>query len=289
MADLSDVQRAVVDLLAATAYPAGTAQPSAIIDPATGAPVTFQASRGWPQPAQLQDLLRAGSVYVNVWALKGGQSTTRYPVRWQTVAVTPPTVTLAVSGNTVTLGGAIATGQNVAIVVDGVGSVHAVQAGDTLAGIASGLAMAIGGGATSSGPVITIPGTPTIGATVGTFGQSLQEVARQIRRLQVNIWAPTPGIRDAAAKALVPALRSVTRLALPDGSGARLITECDGDDDDADQKEQAYRRILIVPVEYATTVTGSAATVAVVTTTLSPSPEGCPVTRFDTTTGVPTP
>ena len=286
MADITDVEQAIISLIAAVVYPNGTGNVSAIIDPISGSPVPAKTYRGWPQPAQLQPDMRSGIVNINVWRTAVGRSTTRYPMEWVTLSVPTPTVTLTILDDTVTVGGTVGAGQNAAIVVNGVGYVYAVQATDTLTSIATALATDIGNGATSSGPVITIPSATSLGVTVGTIGSSIQEVARQIRHLQVNIWAPTPAIRDAAAKLLVPALRSTLRLSMPDGSSVRVMTDSDGDDNDGDQKEIVYRRMIPVPVEYATTNTSETATVVVTHSNVTPEPAGAPVTSFDTTIGV---
>lgn len=284
MADITDVEQAILDLLAEAIYPAGTALPSAIIDPRSGNPVPTKLFRGWPPPAGLQSDMRAGTINVNIYRTGVGHSTTRYTPKWQTVRIAPATVTLTVSGDTVTVGGTPAAGQNATVVADGVGYVHAVQADDTLADIATALADQIGNGASSTGPVLTISGATTIGATVGTLGTSIKEVSRQTRVLQVNIWAPTPAIRDAAAKLLVPVLRDTIRLAMPDGGGARLMTAGDGDDDDGDQKEQLFRRLIPVPVEYATTLVSQDPTVTALTINTTAA-DGTPVNSFTITQG----
>jgi hypothetical protein len=285
MADISDVETAILDRIAAILYPDGTAQGSALTDPATGASVPARLYRGAPQPAALSADMRAGMLDISIRREGEARSTTRVFPAWKPLPVAPPTLTVSVGGDAVLFGGTPAAGYNAAVVADGAGYVHAVQAGDTPASIAAALALQIGGAASSSGGTLTIPGAADIGATIGTTGTVLKEVARQIRPLQLILWAPGPPVRDAAAKLIVPVLRDTPRLALPDGSGCRLMTGGDGDDDDSAAKEQVWRRVVPIPVEYPTTLTMGAATVAIFAGSLAPGVAPV-ISDFVITTGV---
>ncbi len=285
MADISDVETAILDLVAATLYPMGTAQASSLIDPGTGNAIAVRLYRGAPQPAALAADIRAG--ILNISLVRGGtaKSTTRVFPRWQPLPVAAPTLTVTVSGNAVTFAGIPAAGYNAAIVAGGIGYVHAVQATDTLDTIASALATQIGGAATSNGATLTLAGAAKVGATIGTNGTAIKEVARQLRDLRLILWAPSPQIRDSCARLIVPVLRDTPRLALPDGSGCRLITDGDGDDDDSAAKEQVYRRAIPVPVEYPTILTLGAATIAILAGGLTAG-QSTAIADFAITTGV---
>lgn len=100
MADLSDVQNALVTLAAQTIYPNGTGQPSIAT-----APVVIYA--GWPIASRLDDDLAAGKVHVSVYARPEERNTTRYSRDWQTVSINPATLTLTATVNTVTVGGTV--------------------------------------------------------------------------------------------------------------------------------------------------------------------------------------
>src|SRR5579859_3560025 len=105
MADLSDVLTALTNLVAAAVYPNGTSAASAITAPCRVFP-------GWPAPAQLDADLTNGTVNISVFPRPDGQNTTRFPNVEETVSHTTPTITIATSGATATIGGTGGAGQN---------------------------------------------------------------------------------------------------------------------------------------------------------------------------------
>jgi len=251
VADLTDVQDALVALIAAALYPNGTDQPSAV-----SVPVIVYA--GWPQASQLDADLAAipagnGRIHVTVFATKTERNTTRYPTTPQDATVVDPTLTLTIAGQTVTIGGTVFTPQNVALLIDKLAYTYAIQANDTLDSIAAALAMQIPG-ASSAGHVITIASGSIIrAARAGGSGTSISEVRRQMRLFQITIWADTPDNRKAVAKLVDPMLSNQEFITLADGTGARIIYQSSCDDD-MPQKANAYRRDLLYQVEYATTL-----------------------------------
>ncbi len=152
MADISDVENVLVSTLTQAIYPNGTGEPSIINSPCR---IPY---RGWPAPSALDQDLAAGMVNVTVFPQDNEQNVTRYQPRWYPLPVSSPALTLSVSGNTITVGGAVSSPLNAAAIVNGVAHVYAVQPGDTLTSIAAALAALINQNipATSSGPVITI-------------------------------------------------------------------------------------------------------------------------------------
>lgn len=265
MADVSDVCNTLVGLIAGLIYPNGTGEA-----PAGNCPPT-KVYYGWPLPEQLQSDLEAGTAHVSVYPRPEERNTTRYPLQWRPVKVNTPTLTLTVSGQAVTVGGTLpgATNpHNLAIAVDGVSYVYAVQLSDTLATIAAALAALIDAsvpGTTSSGPVITLPAAALIqGAIVGITGSMIEEVRRQERLFQIGIWADTPQARDAIAQLVDPTLAVTYFLTLPDCSAGRLRYKSSAMSDLL-QKEQLYRRDLLYTCEYATTLTTPATEVVSLT------------------------
>ncbi len=252
MADLIDVENALVALISQTLYPNGTGQASA-----AGIPVKVYP--GWPTSSQLDADLRAGTANVSVYPGAAERNTTRYPKTWQTLAVNMPTLTLTVSGQTVTVGGAVPApffAHNFALLVSGKNYVYALQATDTLTSIATALAALLAvdyPGTTSSGAVITLPVNAHIAAgKVGTIGTSIREVRRQERVFQITAWCDTPAHRDAVVQPVDIALAATEFLTLADGSAARVIYK-GSPVTDATQKAKLYRRDLLYTVEYATT------------------------------------
>lgn len=273
MADVIDVQNALVALAAQFLYPNGTAQACA-----AGVPVRIYA--GWPQANSLDSDLAAGIAHVSIYPTRIERNTTRYPKDWQTLAINAATLTLTAAGLQITVGGAMPAqffAQNVMAMVNGQPYVYATQAGDTLTSIATGLATAIAAGVpgtSSAGAVITLPAGALIDAVrVGATGTSIREIRRQERVFQIIIWADTPAHRDAIAAVIDPALADMPRITLADQSAARLIYR-DSPIMDGLQKEKLYRRDLHYMVEFATTQTATDAQVTQIGIAEAVQPDG---------------
>lgn len=253
MADESDVGSALVALVAAAAYPTGTGNPSAL-----GSPAMIQ--RGWPVPASLDAALAAGKITISVFSQNGSErNVTRFPTDWVTLTPAVHTLTAAVAGNTVTIGGTVASPQNVLISVGDFPAtmktvVYAVQPGDSLTSIATGLAallVAAGVAATSSGPVVTLPATAIITTKIGGYGTVVRELKRQERSFTVTLWCSTPAQRDVAGPVIDLALVKPENLLFADGTIGRLMYERTMI---LDEKETIgiYRRDIVYRVEYPT-------------------------------------
>ena len=250
MADLSDISTALVSAITQVIYPTGTANPSI-------AGVATKIYAGWPIPGNLDADLKSNKINITVFPLDNEQKVTRFPKEWQTVSIPTPALTLAVSGVTVTIAGTPSSPLNAAIKTNGSAYVYAVQPGDTLTSIATGIASQIPG-ATSSGPVVTIPGAYGLSAVVGGFGTIVRETKRQKRSFLISLWCPSPTLRDQVTAPVDAALADIDYLNLPDGTVARLIYERSPVSDNI-EKEGLYRRNLQYSAEYATTDSASAA------------------------------
>lgn len=276
MADLSDVQNALVTLAAQTLYPNGTAQPSIATAPIIIYP-------GWPIASRLDDDLAAGKVHVSVYARPEERNTTRFSQEWKTISINAATITLAATVNTVTVGGYVWAGQNATLLVNGKPYSYPVQQTDTLTTIATALAALVNADtpATSLGAIVTIPAAYKIVARVGTTGTSIRELRRQERTFQLVIWAPTPALRDAVTQPLDVALAALNFITLSDTSAARLIYKGSPITDDL-QKDRLYRRDLLYKVEYATTQTHIDTAITVTQSNFSNQPTGAtaPVGTF---------
>lgn len=249
MADLADVSRALVALVAQTAYPAGTSQPSI-----SGQPVKVYA--GWPNPAQLADDLTNGKLHASIFP-RAVKTTDTARSKWRTVTPAAHSLTLTVADQTITVGGTVATPQNASLVIDGAAYPYAVQVGDTLTSIATALAALISADqpATSAGPVVTIPGARDISPRVGGVAMRLREVRRQDQEFLITVWANCYDSRDPLAAAIDATLADTNRITLPDGSFGTLRSRPLANSwDDSGQKERIYRRDLCCWIEYSTTV-----------------------------------
>jgi len=273
MADLIDVQNALVALAAQVMYPNGTSQPSA-----AGMPVKIYA--GWPQANQLDADLVAGTCHLTVFPTQIERNTTRYSKDWQPLDVHPATLTLTVSGQTITVGGAIPAPfypQNVAATVNNLSFAYATQSTDTLTSIATALAalIAVGvPGTTSNGAVITLPtGAKISAARVGSTGTSIRELRRQERVFMLSAWCNTPDHRDAVCRALDAALADTLRLIMPDQMAARIIYR-NSPVWDANQKTLLYRRDMNYSVEFATTQTRTDSQITDIQVNVANQPDG---------------
>lgn len=265
MADQVDIESALVGIITGVIYPLGTGQAAA-----QGVPA--QVGPGWPSPENLAAIIGAGNACIWVYTRPEVKETTRFPYQWQTQSINPATITATVSGQTVTIGGAMPspfTAHNVFVLLAGQAFSYAVQAGDTLTSIATALAGLIAAafpGTTNTGPVITLGTGAVAAARVGTTGQAMIEVGRFEQMFQIVIAANSPTNRALLAQAIMPILMATSWLSMPDGTMARLRVRSPVDYD-KDQNLSIYRRDIRVTVEYAVTQVQNAATVEAVAVT----------------------
>jgi hypothetical protein len=247
MAELSEVESVLVSVITQALYPNGTGASSATGD-------RCKIYRGWPIPANLDADMKSGFVNVSVFPMDAEQNVTRYSADWLSNPTPPITLTMTVSGQTVTVGGTPRCPLNAAILVNGKAFIHPLQATDTPTSIATALAALINTttAATSLGPVVTVPGTAKLDARIGAVGTVIQELKRQKKSFRITIWCNHPLVRDAIAGIIDPALASLTFLSLTDGTGGRIRYDRTHPDDSS-QKSGLYRRDLVYSVEYGTT------------------------------------
>ena len=266
MADVQDVLNTLATYVAGVLYPNGTGSGSI-----TGNPIKIMT--GWPVPNVLQADLTAETSHVSVFESTGSErNVTRYAPKAHVMSIAAATITLAASGNTLTVGGAMPspfTPENVAAIIEGQAFIYPVQTTDTLTSIATGLAALIAvafPGTVSSGSVITLPaGIAPSAARVGATGTVTTEWERQEQLFQVTVWAPDPTTRATIGAAIKLALAQINFLTMIDGFGARCRYKSSRLSDEV-QNANIYRRDLFYTVEYAPTVTEQVATVVAVTT-----------------------
>ncbi len=255
MADQSDVESTLVALITQAIYPNGTAAASA-----GGQPCRIY--RGWAARHNLDADLKAGVVNVTVFPLDPEQNLTRYPTEWQELPLAPIKLSMTVAGQTVIVAGTPTCPLNAAVLVNKKAYVYPLQAIDTPTSIATALAAVISAdtSASSSGPVITVPGVTNLETRIGSVGTIIQEVRRQKKSFAITIWCNDPLVRDAVSKGIDPALAALTFINLPDGSGGRIRYERTHTDD-VPQKALLFKRTLIYSVEYGTTISRTSAAV----------------------------
>jgi hypothetical protein len=252
MADTSDVENALKTLCVAAIYPNGTGGASIVN-------TTVGVVRGWPTANDLDTELGAGQAIVSIFPPEGMErNTTRWPREEQLLTAPVHTLTAAVDGNTITIGGTVAVPQNViALCGTEFAFSYAVQANDTLSSIATGLAAMIAEefpGTAAEGDVITAVGkTGILQARIASEGSLWTEQARQEKTYWITCWCPTPAMRDILAPAIDVALKQLDFISLADGSMGRIRYASSRVSDEG-QKVQIYRRDLVYTVEYGTAV-----------------------------------
>jgi len=248
MADESDVEVALTGLVSAALYPDGTGAAS-VPGP------DCHIYRGWPNSAALDADLTAGKINVTVFAGVGaGRTTTRYAEQWGASAPAP-TLTVSVSGTSVTFGGNATTGQVVGILVDGRSYAYRTQGGDTPELVAASLAsLARSGSIVSvSGSTLTIAGAGDLLARVVADATVQREVRRQEKSFRISCWCPTPTTRDATAAAIDQSLSTMFFIPFADGTCGRL-TYTGTSEFDQSQNAKLFRRDLTYGVEYPTVI-----------------------------------
>jgi hypothetical protein len=197
------------------------------------------------------------------------RNTTRYPRDDIEVVAPVHTLTAKVAGNAITIGGTITTPQNVVVSCGpALAFGYSVQAGDTLASIASGVAALLAEafpGTSSTGAVVTMGrGAPIPNAYVASTGKVWTEQGRQEKVFWITCWCPTPALRDQLVPPIDLALRQLDFITMPDQGAARLIYHSSRESDEG-EKNEIYRRDLLYSVEYATATVTTAFEVGAVT------------------------
>jgi predicted RecA/RadA family phage recombinase len=275
MADTSDVESSFVGVIASYVYPNGTAMPSAILNAAS-----CRVYRGWPVEANLKKDLSLGVANISVFSRNGVEIvSTRYPPERKEITRQELTLTATVDGSTITIAGSVQVHQTIMVKVGpSISIAYAIQAGDTLTSIATGIATLLSAsvpGTTSNGHVVTIQDNAHAGlisARVVTVGQVGREVKRTDKSFQISLWSPTPQLRDSLAKTVDPMLGDLRNLMLADGSVGWNRYEYTIEFD-TPSEEGLYRRDLFYRVEYPTLIVEDAYEIGAIKTNLTGTQE----------------
>ena len=248
MADVSDVEQALVDLVTGVLYPQGPSQSSIV-------GVICRIYRGWPNSATLNSDLNSGIVNITISSDNdSGKTTTRYLEKWQ-VQTVQSGLNLNTSANTLTISGEAAVGDVVGALIDGAPFVYRIMAGDNVNLVAANLCASINLNriASVSGTVITVPGAHSIVGRAVADSIATCEVRRQEKDFRTICWCPTPIIRDSIGEAVDSAFAASSFLPLADGSVARMSYRNTATYDQS-QNALLYRRDILFCTEYATII-----------------------------------
>ena len=249
MADLSDVEQALVSAAFAALHPEGDVSHTVLGS-------SIRVYRGWPPSSALNADLANGVVNVSIFSIADD---TRNTTRWglsESIVPGISTLTIVATHGSVTVGGMPAVGQLVGLIVNNDSFSYRVQIGDGVAAVAAQLAslVRVSHPCMQNGAVLTIPNASRLIARAVADATVQTEWARQEQGFRVSIWAPNPSARDVVCSAVTGGLAQITFLNLADGSAGRLRYRKTAAHDD-DQSAKLYRRDLIYSVEYGTTVT----------------------------------
>ena len=261
MSDLSDVENAIVARIGAALFPTITYLPGDYQTSATGTIV--KAYRGWPESANLNADLLAGKAHVSVFSDPG---MTRNVSRWFTEQTQVATVAASIhafaSGSIVTLSGTVTAGNVVGLQAGSPLRAYAYicQSTDTLATAAAAIAGKVSG-ATSLGPVITMPTGLNLSAATMAPQPVLTVTRQQEQGVRISVWAPSPQARDAIVGLIDNALAGMknaagfqTRFfAVGTYESARLSYRTSYTND-MPARDRIWRRDLCYSVEYPTTL-----------------------------------
>jgi hypothetical protein len=266
MADESDVENALVDIIDAAIYPQGPAFPSL-----AGYPVKIYA--GWPVSATLEEDLKQGLVHVSVYPVPGSGGDVGQPFQTKDEVIVPAVhgLSAAIDGDTITVAGASTPGEYLTVVLGRKAYSYLTVPGDGPDAVAAGVGALIQAdypGTTVLGPVVTLSGTPLPTARLGAPVTMATRIGRQRLQFRIVIWAPTPEARTAVAKATDVALKRRTTVPLADTSQA-LVAYQGTTAADTYELNGLYRRDLIFNVTYDTIDTYRAFEITSVGTTLA--------------------
>lgn len=248
MADLSDVENAVLNMVDAILEPGGV--------PVLSYPI--KCYRGWPAATNLDDDLRAGISHVSIWEASGySRKATGYidgPV--DTLGATTIGVSIGGSfGNVITLSGNANASQLAGIKVNGIAYAYACLSTDTPATIAAALAALSAVTPTISGSALTFPNGTRLDARVGSIGTSMTLPRYMTQGVRVMVFAFSPAARDAICSLIDAQIAQNYRfITLSDGQSCQFCYR-NTISDDMPQKEQSWRRDLLYTCDYAASIT----------------------------------
>ena len=246
MADLSDVENALVSGITDVLYPNGITGVSVV-------GVTCRIYRGWPSPAALNADLAAGVVNVTVFPSTKVEELPDPYFDMPHSHVVSGGLTSTVAGHSVTMSGEARQNQVIGVLVDGMPYIQEILATDTADIVAASLAALIrcDRGVSLSYATVAIPGARSLQARVVTKGTVSHGLRRQRREMVISCWCPGPLMRDEVGKAVDAGLAGQAFISLVDDTKAYLHYMSTHVHDQS-QSSLLYRRDICYKCEYTT-------------------------------------
>ena len=244
MADLSDVETAIVGLLTDALYPGGLASSSRV-----GA--VCRIYRGWPLPASLNSDLSNNIVNVTVFP-SAVPDEVLSPYLDESVAVSAVcTMDASVSHETVTFTGIASVGQTAGVLIDGSTYTYKVIEGDTTQIVAANFAvmLQINRPALLTGASVVIPAARRLEARVFSDAMLIYERRRQRKQVKVSCWCPSPSLRDKVGGCIDLSVSAHRTILLADGTHS-YIQYLSTEVFDQSQSSFLFRRDLNYTVQY---------------------------------------
>ena len=246
MADLSDVENAIVSAVTQALYPNGVTNASVV-----GA--TCRVYRGWPSPAGLNTDLAGGVVNATIFPATSPGSVSDLYFEGSVGEIPPIGLVATVSNQTVAFSGPISSNLMVGVIVDGRPFSYSTSIHDTPESIAANLAAQIGSYhiASAIGSSLVVQNASKLVARVVSNGTVTRGLRRQSREIRTICWCPTSFLRDSVSKYIDIALAAGPFLGLADGTSAH-VSYVSTQVYDQSQNALLYRRDLSYGYEYAT-------------------------------------
>lgn len=246
MADLSDVLETLATNVSELVYPNGTSNPSI-------AGVNVVIAPGWPIRNILDTTLLAGNAMISIFPEESETIGPIFERIEQGNTLAPKTIFADVLNDTITITGTISVPQIILTIVNGQPFAYQLDISDTLHSIAASIA-ALLPSAVAVGNVITVSSFYKLETRISTVYSSSLDLGRQKRSIMISCWCPNASIRKILGSALVVYFKQIYRFVLPDNFWANNFYKHTREIDFL-EKQDVYRRDVIINVLYATTST----------------------------------
>ena len=244
MADLSDLETALVERLIGIIYPRG-------LDQTSIAGTTCRIYRGWPSPAALNNDLGTG--VSNITVAPGASPDDVLPHYFDEPHATPsvPGLSATVAGQVTTIAGTAGPGDTVGLLIDNTSVIYQPTPGEPAGTTAANISAKISEfrPVTYLGNTLVIPGAVRIIARVIARPSIVRALRRQRSEVQISCWGPSPVLRDIVGAAIDVGLAQIRRMALADGSPVHMVFLTNHIYDQS-QNASLYRRDLRYRCEY---------------------------------------